>query len=379
MLNQKLERIRTLFPVVNRLVYLNHAGTGPLPLPVIREIERFCRKAAEQGSVPYQEAEGVVEKTRRLAARLMGVKPAEVAFVKNTSSGIIIAIGSIPWERDDNMVMMKDGFPSNSYPYHLLLPEVEKRFVTSAELTEGPECVFRLVDEHTRAIALDWVHFLSGARFDIEAVSRFCQERGIYFIVDAIQGLGAIATNFGKIGADFVVAGGGKWLLAPQGIGVMYVNSRVLPRLRPFNLGWLSCEWQEFNDCFTPRPLKKGARRFEEGTKNYIGIYGLQAALKILLGFGIDNINSRINGLIELLRARITTLGFEILTPEKITQRAGILACRRKGSNMVQLQQQLEERGIVVAVRENWLRVSPHFYNTEAEIEHFVEQVKLIK
>ncbi|MCR4423270.1 MAG: aminotransferase class V-fold PLP-dependent enzyme [candidate division WOR-3 bacterium] len=377
MVTGEVNRIRELFPVVNRWIYLNHAGTGPLPIPVVRSIAKFCEKASEQGSVSYQEAEGVVEKTRRMAARLMGVKQTEVAFVKNTSSGIIIAIGSIPWERDDNMIMMKDAFPSNFYPYHLLLPEIEKRFVTAAELIQGPECVFRLVDEHTRAIALDWVHFLSGARFDVETIGRFCQERQIYFIVDAIQGLGAVATDISKFNADFVVAGGGKWLLAPQGIGVLYVNSRVLPRLKPFNLGWLSCEWLEFNDCFNPKPLKKGARRFEEGTKNYLGIYGLQEALKILLDFGIDNVNSRINRLVEQLRTRMQGLGFEILTPENVNQRAGILTCRRDGTSMMELQKRLEEQKIIVSVRENCLRISPHFYNTEAEIEQFAEHVKL--
>jgi selenocysteine lyase/cysteine desulfurase len=372
-----IEKIRRLFPVIKRLVYLNNAGTGPLPLTAVKAIASFCRQAAEQGCVPYLEAEKVVEETRNLAAKLMMVKPEEVAFVKNTSSGIIIAIGSIPWDRDDNLIMMKDAFPANTYPYHLLLPDIEKRFVTAAELAEGPECVFRLVDTKTRAVALDWVHFLSGARFEIKEIARFCQRKGIYFIVDAIQGLGAIFEDFSEIGADFVVAGGGKWLLAPQGIGLLYVNSRNFPRLRPFNLGWLSAHWQEFNDCLKPKPLKKNASRFEEGTKNYIGIYGLRAALKLLLDFGLREIEERVFNLTRLLRERLVAMGLEVMTPSGKERQAGIFTCRKQARNMAEVERNLEQKGFVTAVRENWLRVSPHFYNTEEEIERFVEQLKM--
>lgn len=378
MLETEVEKFRTLFPVVNRRIYFNHAGTGPLPLPVVRAISRFCARASTEGAVPYAEAERMVERTRRLVARLMGVRPGEVAFVKNTSSGLIIALGAIRWERDDNLIMMKDGFPANTYPYHLLLPEVEKRFVTSAELCAGPECVFRLVDEHTRAVAVEWVHFLSGARFDIQALGRFCRERGIYLIIDGIQGLGAIEQDFSVTGADFVAAGGGKWLLAPQGIGVLYINARTLAGLKPFNLGWLSGEWDEFNDCFTPRPLKKGARRYEEGTKNYLGIYGLAAALKILLGFGMANVTRRINYLVGRLEEGLRELGFDFLTPPE-GRRAGILTVRRAGADMVGLQRRLEEAGVTVSVRENWLRIAPHFYNSESEVARFLNLVKIVK
>ncbi len=372
-----LDSVRKLFPVVKRQVYFNHAGTGPLPLTAQRAMTGFIRKAVNEGAVAYGEAEKVVAETRVRAARLLGVKPAEVALVKNTSSGIIIAIGSIPWEDDDNLIMMKDAFPANTYPYHLLLPDVEKRFVSAAELTAGPECVFRLVDKHTRAVALDWVHFLSGARFDIGAIGAFCQKNDIFFIVDAIQGLGVVNANFSRMGADFVVAGGGKWLLAPQGIGLLYVNPGKMNRLKPYNLGWLSAQWEEFNHCFTPKPVKRNASRFEEGTKNYIGIYGLGAALKILLEFGLENIDARVRELTRQLRSGLKGAGFEIMTPEPDERRAGIITCRKPDRDMAVVYQQLQAAGFICALRENWLRISPHFYNTEEEVERFVQQIKI--
>jgi selenocysteine lyase/cysteine desulfurase len=373
-----LDSVRQLFPVVKHRVYFNHAGTGPLPVTVQRAMIGFIRQAVNEGEVAYHEAEKVVAETRGLAARIFGVKPDEVAFVKNTSSGIIIAIGSIPWEDDDNLIMMKDAFPANSYPYQLLLPHVEKRFVSAAELAAGPECIFRLVDKNTRAVAIDWVHFLSGARFDIGTIGDFCQKNNIFFIVDAIQGLGVANEDFSRIGADFVVAGGGKWLLAPQGIGLLYVNLKKLPRLRPYNLGWLSAHWEEFNHCFTPRPIKKNASRFEEGTKNYIGIYGMGAALKLILGFGLEKVAARVRELTRQLRTGLVAAGFEIMTPEPDEQRAGIITCRKPDWDMTAVHQQLNAAGFSCALRENWLRISPHFYNTEQEVERFIQQIKII-
>ncbi len=377
MRKMNLDDVRRLFPVVKKLVYLNNAGTGPLPMTAVRAMHGFLRQAAEDGCVPYLEAEKVVESARVLAAKLMRVRPEEIAFVKNTSSGVIIAIGSIPWEGDDNMIMMKDGFPANTYPYHLLLPDVEKRFVTATELSQGPECIFRLVDKRTRLVAIDWVHFLSGARFAIKEIGGFCQKRGIFFLVDAIQGLGAIDEDFSGSGADFVVAGGGKWLLAPQGIGLLYVNLKKLSRLKPFNLGWLSAHWQEFNDCLTPRPLKKDASRYEEGTKNYLGIYGLRAALKLLLDFGVAEVNARVFDLTRRLREGLLALGWEVMTPAEDEKRAGIVTCRKEGRDMTELQRRLEDNGFVCAVRENWLRISPHFYNTEDEVARLIGQIEM--
>ncbi len=371
-----VERVRRMFPVVNRLVYFNNAGTGPLPSTTVKAMQGFLRQSAENGCVPYAEAEQVVEETRVLAGRVMRGKPDEIAFVKNTTSGIIIAIGSIPWEPEDNLIMMKDGFPANTYPYHLLLPEIEKRFVTATELSQGPETVFRLVDKKTKAVALDWVHFLSGTRFDVQEIGRFCQRHRIFFILDAIQGLGVINEDFSQIGADFVVAGGGKWLLSPQGVGLLYVNLKHLPRLKPYNLGWLSAHWVDFNDCFTPRPLKKNARRFEEGTKNYVGIYGLRASLKLLLDFGLQEIEERVLSLAGMLLSELSGAGFEVLTPRERNKRAGIVTCRHPERDMVEVQRKMEQSGYCCAVRQNWLRISPHFYNTEDEIARFIKQLR---
>jgi cysteine desulfurase / selenocysteine lyase len=367
----QLKAFRELFPVTRRYVYLNHASNGSLGAPVVKAMNKYIERCSLHGEVPYAEAEAVVEDGRALAARLMGVRAAEIAFVKNTSAGAIIAIGSIEWQHGDNLVMMKDAFPTNTYPFHYLLPHVEKRYVTSAELAQGPDCVFRLVDRHTRAIAIDWVHFLSGTRADISAIAAFCRTRAIHILVDAMQGLGAVDQSFGDLGIDFVYAGGGKWLLGPQGSGILYANSTILPKLRPANLGWLSAQWDNFNDIYTPKPMKSGASRFEEGTKNYIGIYGLGESLRILLDAGRSEVAGRVEELVQLLRRRLEERDFEIITPADPQRHAGIVTASRPDIDTSVLHARLKQHEFICSLRENRLRIAPHFYNTEEEVERF--------
>ena len=368
---EQLADFRRLFPVTQRYVYLNHASNGSLAVPVVAAMNGYIERCSLHGEVPYQEAEAVVEDGREMAARLMGVQPDEIAFVKNTSAGAIIAIGSIEWQHGDNMIMMRDAFPTNIYPFDYLLPHVEKRYVTSAELAKGPECVFKLMDRHTRAIAIDWVHFLSGVRADIIAIAAYCRTRAIYILLDAMQGLGAVNQSFGELGIDFVYAGGGKWLLGPQGSGILYVNSAILPKLKPANLGWLSAKWDDFNDIYTRKPLKPGASRFEEGTKNYIGIYGLRESLRILLDAGMSEVAARVRMLLQLLRQRLEQKGFEVMTPVDPQRHAGVIDAYKPGADMAALFARLKEQDFICSLRENRLRIAPHFYNTEEEIERF--------
>jgi cysteine desulfurase/selenocysteine lyase len=367
----QLEAIRELFPVTRRYVYLNHASNGPLATPVVQAMKGYIERCSLHGDVPYPEAEAAVEDCRGMAARLMGVRPDEVAFVKNVSAGAIIAIGSIEWQHGDNLVMMKDAFPTNTYPFNYLLPHVEKRYVTSAELAKGPECIYKLVDRHTRAIAIDWVHFLSGVRADIGAIATFCRTRAIHILLDVMQGLGAVSQSFGELGIDFAYAGGGKWLLGPQGSGILYVNSAILPKLKPANLGWLSAQWNDFNDIYTPKPMKPGASRYEEGTKNYIGIYGLRESLRILLDAGTSEVAARVRMLVQLLRQRLEEKGFEIMTPADPQRHAGIITASRPDVDTSALFAQLKQQGFICSLRENRLRIAPHFYNTEEEVERF--------
>ncbi len=369
--------VRKLFPVLERCVYFNHAATGPLPLTAVAAMDDWNRRCAEEGEVPWDEAEAMVGETRVMVARLMGVRTADVAFTKNTSSGIIIAIGSVEWRDGDNVVLMEDAFPAVNYPFAFLLPRVEKRWVTSEELVRGSDCVFDRTDDRTRMVALPWVHFLTGRRFDVTAIARFCRERGIVSVVDAIQGLGVVPSSFGDVGADFVCSHGAKWLVGPQGSGFMAVRPGILPQLRPYNLGWLSADWTQFNDIFSIKPLRTDARQFEEGTKNYIAIRGLQASLGLFLETGLDSVWERVRGLVGRLRAGLERAGFEFVTPGEPDRSAGIVTCHKPGCRSASFHAWLRAGGMVCALREDRLRISPHFYSTGEEVDRFLERITM--
>ncbi len=366
----ELVRVRALFPVTRRWVYFNHASTGPLPATAVEAVNWYCRYQAEHGQVPYAEAEAVAEEARVSLGRLLHVAPATLAFTKNTSAGVIIAIGSIEWQPGDNVVLMSDDFPTVTYPFRYLLPEVEQRTVTSAALVQDPSVLFRLVDRRTRLVAVSWVHFLTGRRFDVAAICRFCRERGVLSLVDAIQGLGVVDLDWSLVKPDFIVSHGAKWLLSPQGSGFMYVDQNLLPRLRPFNLGWLSAQWDDFNDIHTTKPMKPGASRLEEGTKNYLAIYGLRESLKLLLECDIARVEARVRNLTGLLRAGLESSGFKIVTPPEPERSAGIITCR--GGDSAALHARLTDANCTCSLRENMLRLSPHWYNTEEEVERFL-------
>ncbi len=374
-MNRKdIEEVRKLMPALSGCVYFDHAAVGPLPLPALKLATSFLESFTFQlGRIPTPNFESLAEECRQNLARLMRVPVEGIAFTKNSTAGINIAIGSIKWEPTDNVILMQDDFPSVTYPFRFLLPQIEKRWVTSQELAQGPEAVFRLVDANTRCVALSWVNFVTGVRVDICTISRFCRERGIYFIIDAMQGLGAVDMDFHQAGVDFVCSHGAKWMFAPIGSGFMYIRPELLCSLQPCNMGWLSVRWDQVNDFFTLQPMLPDARRYEEGSKNWPAILGLGECVKILLRFDLKDIQARINMLTAQLRSGLQRAEFEIVTPADSEHSAGIISCHKPGVDMAALWQKLTQAGLYCSLRQNMLRISPHFYNTEEEVETFLQ------
>lgn len=321
----------------------------------------------------------VAEETRMMVAKLMHVSQAGVAFTRNTSSGIMLAIGSVEWQPGDNVILVEDSFPAMTCPFRFVLPDVERRLVTSDELLDSPDCIMRLADGHTRMVVVPWVHFLSGARFDVRAIATGIRQnldsRNVLLVIDAMQGLGAVEENFGAVNADFVCSGAPKWLLGPPGIGFVHVNLRVLPRLRSWNMGWISVDWDGFNRTLTPREPKPDASRYEEGTRNYIGMYGLRESIRLLLDVGMPTVSKRVRSLVSMLRTGLSGLGFESMTPASPERSAGIITCRKPGVASSVLYERLRQDRLVCSMREDWLRISPHFYNSEEEVERFVQNL----
>jgi selenocysteine lyase/cysteine desulfurase len=362
-----VEEIRKNHPVAEHCIYLDHASTSPIPGPARDSMTELIERISLEGFPPMEEVEAVSREARELAARLAGAEPEEIAFVKNTSQGILLALQSIPWRAGDNVIVMKNAFPANIYPWLHLIPEVEKRWVSLVGTDQAVREIESRIDDRTRALALDWVHFASGARLDLEMLCRLCRDRGIHFIVDAIQGLGAVP--FDSSHCDFMSSHAAKWMLGPIGIGVLFVSKKLLRDLVPANVGWISAEWEGFESLFPLPPVKTDASRYEEGSPNLIGIYGMRENLRLLLGLGIEAVWARILGLTDRLRAGLRDRGFEIWGPEEQSERSGIVSFRAPDRDTHAIFDRIQENGIKCSFREGHIRVSPHYYNTEEEID----------
>jgi selenocysteine lyase/cysteine desulfurase len=367
-----LEAIRAEFPVTRAWVYLNHAGIAPISRRVHRAMRVLLKDVEENGMVNHAAWTETVRRTRISAARMLNAHPAEIAFVKNTTEGILIVANGIRWRNGDNVVLAEKEFPANVYPWlNLERKGVEVRFAREAEGCIPVEEVARQVDGRTRVVSLSSVEFATGYRNDLDALGELCRQRGVLFCVDAIQSLGALPIDVRRSRIDFLSADGHKWLLGPEGTGVFYCGRAAMGKLEVANLGWggVVDPNDYLNYDATPAPT---AERFEPGTLNTAGIYGLRAALDLLLSVGLDRIEARVLALTDLLCEALRRRGYRVHSPRGKSEKSGIVTFSHDRHPAGELLRRLREERVVGAVRDGKVRFSPHFYNTDEEIDRAV-------
>lgn len=373
-----LLRLRSEMPVAGRFVYLNHAAIGPLPRRSAERMAALARVVSETGDRRWPERNAEAERVRSLAARLIGARaPHEIAFVENTSTALSAVAEGIDWRPGDNLVGAEGEFPSNAYPWMNVAArrpgEIEIRLAPERGGRIDPEDLLSRIDGRTRLLALSSVQYATGFRSDLERLGAACRERGALFVVDAIQSLGALALDVEACGLDVLAASAHKWLLGPEGIGLLYVSDRVVERLRPTRAGWRSTrtpyEWAHLDLTFA-----EGAKRFESGTLNVYGLAAFGGSLEILLEAGAEAIERRVLALAERTAAGFEAAGWTLAAPRDGAFRgeaSGIVAGTHPRHRPEEMAEALAERGVVVSARAGRLRAAPHFYNTESEIDRF--------
>jgi selenocysteine lyase/cysteine desulfurase len=222
------------------------------------------------------------------------------------------------------------------------------------------------------------VEYANGFRHDLGALSKIAHDHGAYLVVDAIQSAGAMEIDVKRDDVDFLASSCYKWLLSPPGAGYLYVREDLIEEFEPPFVGWASVEQEVFEtidfwDIWTLR-LSKTASRFEIGAPSFISLIGATKALKMLLEFGIGKIQKRILDLTEYLIEAVKDLGYELQTPEEPQYRSGIVNFKVEGAQEVA--KNLEDKGIIVSARAHGIRVSPHFYNTEEEVDKLMEEIE---
>lgn len=371
------EQFREFFPHTHgQQIYLNHAAISPLPTPVVNAVNRHLNERNSGGIDHFEEDLRIIALCREHLATLLHLDSTDdLAFVPNTSEGLNIAAGGLRWKRGDRILINDVEFPANVYPYtNLRKSGVETDIIKADRGRVTPSMIEKGLSPRTRMVAISAVQFLSGYRADLAAIGKLCRDRGILFVVDAIQAAGAIDINLANLPIDILAAGGHKWQFAPQGIGFLYVRPEVREQIDQQHLGWLSVEepWKLFDHDQKP---DRTAARYENGTMNIPGIYGYEAALSMLLSAGITAIEQRVLALTGDLIAQLDIL--EAYTPFLPEERAGIATFLLPGElDAEKLLESLKQHDLIVAIRNGMLRISPHFYNTDEEIKKAAETVR---
>jgi len=357
------------FPVRRNLIYLNHAAVAPLCRPAAKAMKWLASDAMEFGSLHYSQWMETYDGLRRAAARLMGADPGEIALVKNTSEGIAtIAIG-IDWRSGDKIVAFREEFPANYYPWKKLEETgVQVEWLSYLDPLDRIDEACR----GARLLAISFVQYLSGHRVDLEAIGEICHRHGCAFLVDAIQGLGAFPVDVRKAHIDALAADGHKWLLGPEGCGILFVSQAFQDSVRPVELGWTNVAgYADYSS--RDMTLRPDAGRYECGTLNTIGCYGLRASVQFLLDVGVENVAPAVQRLGDQIAAGVQARGYEVLGNRTPANGAGIVSFRKNGLTAVEIVHRLKDVRITAAPRQGWVRVSPHFYISPEDIARTLE------
>ena len=363
------------FPACADRAYLNCAAVAPGSTRVRAAINAWLDDHVAQGSMA---SAGWWERTTEVRARtaeLVGAAPEEIAFVRSTSHGLAMVAEGLDWRSGDEVAVASAlEYPSNVYPWkHLADRGVRVREMQAVDGAVTPGAVEDAIGPRTRLVAVSSVQFASGHRTDVDAIGRICRDRDVLFVVDAIQQAGAFPIDVKASGIHAMAACSHKWLLGLLGIGFLFVDRDLLPSLRPALVGWHSVE-DAFAFDGTRFDLRTDASRLEEAAPTFPMVYGLGAAVDMLREAGVANTAAHITGLLDRAAGALAAIGCEVSpAPE---HRAGILMIKPPSADVDALAEACAERGIAVSVRRGRLRLSPHLYNNEDDIDALVDLLR---
>jgi cysteine desulfurase / selenocysteine lyase len=363
------ERYAHQFPVRDHLIYLNHAAVAPLCRPAAEAMQWLADDCMNYGSLHYDKWLACYDGVRDAASRLINSEPSEIALMKNTSEGIATIAMGLDWRPGDRIVAFREEFPANYFPWKRL--EQKGVAVTWLSVTDPLD----RIDEACRGarlLSISFVQFLSGYRAPIQAIGEICRRNRCIYLVDAIQGMGAFPIDVRACSIDALAADGHKWMLGPEGCAILYVSKELQDHVEPVEFGWTNVAG--YNDYGSrDMGLRQDAGRYEPGTLNTIGCFGLRASLEFLLEVGVGEIAPVVQNLADRIAAGVRALGYETMRERGADTGAGIVSFRKPGLTDIQIVQELKKAGVAAAPRAGWVRTSPHFYISPRDIDKFLE------
>ena len=360
-----IQQFRDEFPVTENLIYLNHAAVAPLSRRASNAMKDLTEQACRFGSLHYTEWMRCYSDLREAAARLINAGKDEIAIVKNTSEGISFIAEGFPWKSGDQVIAFREEFPANYYPWLRL----ENRGVKLKWLSIYDDIdTIAAAIPGSRLLAISFVNYLSGYRVDLPALGKLCRENGCFFFVDAIQGMGVYPLDIEECGIDALAADGHKWMLGPEGNGILYVRKNWQDTIEPAEFGWTNPA-HYFDYGKRDLTLRPDAGRYECGTLNTVGCYGLHAALELISEVGVQNICTAVDSLAQRIEDGVRERGYEVLVPRTPNTGSGIVSFRHPSIESGKVVSSLKKQNILATPRQEWIRVSPHFYITPEEID----------
>lgn len=382
------ESLRELMPVSQRYAYFDHAAVGPLPSPAAKAIRTWIDQSLFQGDVCWPEWSAAASRLRISASKLIHCQPSEIALIPNTTFGINIVSQGYRWSGSkgtDSVVVLENEFSSNLLPWLALERrgvEVRKVCVPDSGVV-SLDAIRNAMDSTTRLVAVSWVGYFSGYRMDLAKLCEMVHEAGAQLFVDAIQGLGVFSLDTQQIPIDYLAADGHKWMLGPEGAGLLFIRQQNLDRLEPMMQGWGSLQmagkFQTANMV-----LKNDSSRYEGGSANHAGLIGFGESLGVLLNHDCNQLVNPIAAAVLDNAAKIeeglSSVGancFRARSPQSSTDElSGIVTFELQGVDPNELRSHLLREEIVLSVRHGRLRVATHAYNNQEDIDRLVSTVR---
>jgi selenocysteine lyase/cysteine desulfurase len=357
------------FPVARRWAYFDHAAVAPLPRRAADALRAWTAEQEQNGVVNWRMWEEKLELFRDRLAFLVGAHRDEIAFVNSTTHGIGLVAEGFPWREGDSVVIPAEEYPSNIYPWmNLASRGVSARLVPSRDGRIWPEDLAAAMDQTTRVLAISHVEFASGFRNNLDLLAELCHDRGVALFVDAIQGLGPLQIDLCTTPVDFLAADGHKWLLGPEGAGLLFVRRDWIDRLRPLGVGWHSVVGS-YNAPEVDFRLKPNAQRWEGGSFNMPGLQALAASVELLLELGTEQVSQRILDRATAVREVAAEAGWRVSGSKRPEDHSGIVVIEHDRIGAHDAARALREQSVAVAARRGRLRISAHIYNNEEDLQ----------
>ena len=371
------EKIRELFPAAKKYAYLNSAAVAPLPTIAVEAVNRQLRDVSENGSANFVDWIATKNRARETVAKMLKVKPEQIAFMRNTSDGFATVANGLKWKKGDNIVTFEREFPANFYAWRRVRDvfDVELRLCPERNGRIDLDEFINLIDKNTRLVSISAVQFASGFRADLERIGEAARTVDALFAVDIIQAFGTMPLDLEAQKIDIAAGASHKWLCSPEGCGILFLSDRARERIEPTLVGWISVadawNFEDYEQDFKPNALA-----WETGTGTASLFYGLEQSAKLLFDTGAERIESYLAELTDYLCELLAGKNYEIVSSRTNGEKSQIVSIKNNdGLTSVEIANHLQKENIIVSPRGDRVRIAPHFFNNREDIERLAENL----